>query len=782
MTGDDHRHAARLRMAGRARDKAAAPSQRRSRGEGHPGEDPEADVQNYAGTPQPDAIVPALDKDQLDALLEVGRDWDRVSVAPGAWRQALPLDPGLGQYPSEFLPARFTRLVPVSGRDGQLPPIETTRASEEPPTAAARIGQAVTRRLIGPPLDVSAIAMERMRKLVALPVLSADALSSVAYGPEAMLAVLVLAGLPGLAYSLPVGAAIVVLILAVGASYRQTIRAYPQGGGSYIVAGQNLGRFAGLGAAAGLLIDYVMTVAVSIASGVAAITSADPSLRPATTWIGVGVIAVLLAGNLRGVRQAGALFAAPTYAFIAAIAALVIAGLVHAAGRGLHPAPVPHLTAVEGVSVLLVLRAFASGATAMTGMEAISNAVPAFQPVEWRNARITLSWMVGLLVAMFIGVLAIARLAGVVPEASQTMLSQLAHVSFGDGPVYVFIQAATAAVLLMAANTSYNDFPRVLFLMARDRMAPRSFLQIGDRLTFRHGIMVLSVISAVLYFAFSGDTGRLLPLYAVGVFLSFTLSQAGMVVHWRRHRDQKHWRRSLVINATGAVLSGIVFVIAGVSKFTAGAWVAIVLIGLIVVTALRIRRYYHLAGQQLALRPREAAKAALPSTLAGPRVPTGGPGQGGSVWVATDGSAAEAAEDPGQISNLAIVPVIGLDRPAMRALAYAAALRQPVFALHISPTADEAQRFRGYWETWGNHLPLEVIVSPHRALVAPLLNYIWTLHQQRRDLTLTVVVPEIVTRHWWHRALHDHVASRLRRGLRNLPGVIVTSAPFHLAH
>ena len=575
---------------------------------------------------------------------EVGREWDRVSADLQVWRQPLPVDPALGEYPadSDFRPARFTRFVPVEGRDGQLPPIETTRASEAEPTAAARAGQAVRRLLFGPPLDVSAIAMERMRKLVALPVLSADALSSVAYGPEAMLTVLVLAGLAGLAYSLPVGAAIVVLMLAVGVSYRQTIRAYPQGGGSYIVASQNLGRVAGLTAAAGLLIDYVMTVAVSIASGVAAITSAYPSLQPATTWIGVGVIAVLLGGNLRGVRQAGALFAAPTYVFIAAIAALVIAGLVHAADRGSHPAPVPHLTAVEGVSVLLVLRAFSSGATAMTGIEAISNAVPAFKPVEWRNARTTLSWMVGLLITMFASVLLVAKLAGVAPESSQTMLSQLAHLYYGDGPVYVFIQAATALVLLLAANTSYNDFPRVMFLLARDRLAPRSFLHIGDRLTFRHGIMVLSVTSAVLYVAFSGNTGTLLPLYAVGVFLAFTLSQTGMVVHWRRHRDQPHWHRSLVFNATGAVVSGIVFVIAGITKFTAGAWVAIFLIGLIIVAALRVRRYYDLAGQQLALHPEEAGKAA---------------------------SDAETAEDPGQISNLMIVPVIALDRASMRALA-----------------------------------------------------------------------------------------------------------------
>jgi amino acid transporter len=352
-------------------------------------------------------------------------------------------------------------------------------------------------------------------------------------------------------------------------------------------------------AAAGLLIDYIMTVAVSIASGVAAITSAYPSMQPATVWIGVGVIVILLAGNLRGVRQAGAMVAVPTYAFIAAIAALVVAGLVHAAGRGFRPVPVRHLAIVQAVTLLLVLRAFASGATAMTGIEAISNAVPSFKPTEWRNARITLSWMTGLLIAMFAGVLVITRLAGIVPVASQTMLSQLAHLSFGAGPVYVYIQAATAAVLLMAANTSYNDFPRVLFLMARDRQAPRSFLRIGDRLTFRNGILLLSVTSAAIYLAFRGNTESLLPLYAVGVFLAFTLSQTGMIMHWRRHRDQPHWRRSLAFNATGAVLSGIVFVIEGITKFTAGAWVALVLIAAITVTALRTRRYYVRTGQQL---------------------------------------------------------------------------------------------------------------------------------------------------------------------------------------
>jgi amino acid transporter len=772
MSGDGQRGPGRGGATDRGRPGAGQARQHAG------GDSPPGDGQDRAGTPRPDALIPALDQGQLAALREVGREWDRVCADPQVWRQALPVDPSLGEHPeaSEVRPGLFTRFVPVAGRDGQLPPIQTTNVSETPLTPLGRAGQALKRLVVGPPLDASAIAAERMRKLVALPVLSADALSSVAYGPQAILAVLVLAGLPGLSYSLPVGAAIVVLMLAVGVSYRQTIRAYPQGGGSYIVASEELGRVPGLMAAAGLLIDYVMTVAVSIASGVAAITSAYPSMQPATVWIGVGVIVILLAGNLRGVRQAGSLFAVPTYAFIAAMAALVIAGLVHAAGHGFHPVPARHLAIVQAVTVLLVLRAFASGATAMTGIEAISNAVPSFKPAEWRNARITLSWMTGLLIGMFAGVLVITRLAGIVPVASQTMLSQLAHLSFGDGPAYVYIQAATAAVLLMAANTSYNDFPRVLFLMARDQQAPRSFLHIGDRLTFSEGILLLSVTSAAIYIAFRGNTESLLPLYAVGVFLAFTLSQTGMIMHWRRHRDQPHWRRSLAFNATGAVLSGIVFIIEGVTKFTAGAWVSLVLIAAIIATALHTRRYYIRTGRQLALSVEDAAAPApLPAKLA-PRPPSSRPARGPE-----GGAAAEGAEQPGQINALTIVPVEVMDRAGLQALAYAAALGQPAFALHISPTAEEADRFLGYWRAWGDHLPLEVIVSPHRAVVAPLVNYLWTLHEQRPDLILTAVVPELVDRHWWHRILYEPVAGRLQRALKSLPRVVVTSVPFHLA-
>jgi amino acid transporter len=590
---------------------------------------------------------------------------------------------------------------------------------------------------------------ERMRKLVALPVLSADALSSVAYGPEAMLTILVLAGGAGLGWSLPISAAIVFLMLAVGLSYRQTIRAYPHGGGSYIVATDNLGQIAGLVAAAGLITDYILTVTVSVASGLEAVTSAIPSLQPPIVPLGFGVIVVLMLGNLRGVRQAGALFAAPTYAFILAIGLMVVVGLIDAGGHGFHPLPRPALHATEGVSLLLVLRAFSSGSTAMTGIEAISNAVPVFKPVEWRNARTTLSWMIGLLIAMFVGIIALVVLDGVVPESSQTVLSQLAHRDFGSGPLYAYVQAATALVLLLAANTAYNDFPRVMFMLARDRLAPARYLRMGDRLAFNDGIVVLSLIAALIFFAFGGNTNSLIPLYAVGVFLAFTLSQAGMVAHWWRLRSAG-WRTSIWFNGVGCVLSAIVFLIAGITKFTAGAWVSIAIVVGVTAVALLIRRPFHGVTQAVDLRPEPTSHDV------------------------------EREETPGEVTHLIIVLIATLNRASMRALAYAASLGPPALALHMSPTEAEATRFRAYWSAWGDHLPLEIVSSPYRAVVAPTVAYIESVVAERPGLTLTVVVPELAVRHWWQRGLHEHTESRLRRALESLHGVVVTGVPFHL--
>jgi amino acid transporter len=706
-----------------------------------PNVQPEADA---GGPPAPDAVLPRLNSDQVHALREVGRQWPRPGPRGVA---SFLVDPSLRRRPAVSQPSHGSRLVHVqaAGRQGdELGATGTDGAGPEPGSVATRIRYA----LLGPPLRSSAIAQERMRKIVALPVLSADALSSVAYGPESMLAILVLAGGAGLGWTLPVSGAIAFLMLAVGLSYRQTIRAYPNGGGSYIVATDNLGLVPGLIAAAGLITDYILTVTVSISSGLDAVSSAIPSLHSAIVPLGLATIVILLTGNLRGVRQAGALFSAPTYAFILAIALLVIVGVVDAAGDGLRSLPRPPLHAPEGLGLLLVLRAFSSGSTAMTGIEAISNAVPVFKPVGWRNARTSLSWMVGLLIVMFAGIIALIELDGIVPQSHQTVLSQLAHRDFGHGPLYIYVQAATALVLLLAANTAYNDFPRVTFLLARDRLAPTWCLRMGDRLAFNNGIIVLSAAAAAVFVAFSGKTGALIPLYAVGVFVAFTLSQAGMVVHWWRTRGPR-WHTSIAFNSVGCVLSAIVFLIAAITKFAAGAWLALATIAGFTITALLIRRHLDRVADAVAL---------VPDVY-----------QEGERW-----------EVPSGISHLAIVPVATLNRATMRALAYAASLDQPVLALHISPTEAEGERFRRYWADWGNHLPLEVVESPYRAIVPPTIAYIESLHSQWPHVTLTVIVPELVVRHWWQRGLHENTAPRLRRALEPMPAIIVTSVPFHV--
>jgi amino acid transporter len=701
----------------------------------------------------PAADTHAPDDAELEVLRDLGRRWGGAIGDREKWERALPVDPALRHRAEEIGPRRLSRLVSVADAD----------ASE-----VEAIGLRLRRLILGPPLRSTAIAAERIRKLVALPVLSADALSSVAYGPQAMLAVLVLAGTAGLALSLPVGGAIGFLMLAVGISYRQTIRAYPHGGGSYIVATDNLGRVPGLVAAAGLMTDYILTVAVSVTAGVAAITSAIPSLSADVVPLGLGAIALLLAGNLRGVRQAGSLFALPTYAFMLAVFALVAVGLVQAGERGFAPTPHPALTATEGVGLMLALRAFSSGATAMTGIEAISNAVPVFKEPCWRNARTTLTWMVGLLVALFAGVVVLAHLDGVVPTADETVLSQLAHRSFGGGPLYAYTQAATAAVLLLAANTAFNDFPRVLSLMARDSSAPKMFLHKGDRLAFNNGIVALAVCAGAVLVAFGGKTNALIPLYAVGVFLAFALSQAGMVVHWRRHRDA-HWRKSMFINGVGAALSAIVFLIAGITKFTAGAWLAIVVVGAIVVVCLRIRRHYEVVRKAVALRP---GAGEFPRRLVEPA--------GGNGRLRRTESEGENEESPEQLRHLTVVALSALDLPGLRALAYAASLRHPLLALHVSTDEEQGRRFEDEWRAWGDHLPLELVPSPYRAIVAPTIDYIEALRRQRPDVTLTVIVPELVVRHWWQRSLHSQTAPRLRRALRPLPKIVITTVPFHL--
>jgi amino acid transporter len=721
----------------------------------------------------PGSTVTGLDEHELAVLRQVGGHWDRALGPRPAWLRALPIDPGLHRFPRSLPPRRSDRFAPVDFIEtGDPAEVVATSHAGAGISRSGRMASTCRRVLLGAPLNGSAVAHERMRKPVALAILSSDALSSVAYGPEAMLAVLALAGSGALGLSLEISVAIVVLMIAVGLSYRQLIRAYPHGGGSYIVAARNLGELPALIVAGALMTEYVLTVAVSISAGVAAIASAVPGLAHHAVPLGLAAIAILLTGNLRGVRQAGAIFSAPTYAFVLAMFALIAVGLVDASGRGFTPTPVVGLDPIEGITVLLVLRAFSSGATAMTGIEAISNAVPAFQPPSSRNARTVLALMVGLLVTMFAGLVVLMHLDGIVPRSGQTALSQLAHRSFGSGPLYVYVQAATALVLLLAANTSFNGFPRLLSIMARNGHAPRLFLRLGDRLAFSNGTIALAVAAAVLFVVFAGRTDALIPLYAVGVFVAFTFSQVGMVVHWWRLRDE-HWRKSMLLNGVGAALSAIVFVIAAVTKFSRGAWVALLLIALLALFAWRIRRHYDSVHRAVALYSLDERAPDHPI------VPMRRSAAHGNIPDLTP--RAEDDESPDQLQHLAVVPIVRLDLSSLRALAYAASLGQPVLAVHISPGDDEAARFKSYWAAWGDHLPLEVVDSPYRALVAPLACYIDALRTPRPDLTLTVVLPELIVKHRWQQLLHNGTARRLRRVLRRQPGVVITTIPLHLA-
>src|SRR5262245_20877637 len=510
---------------------------------------------------------PPPSEEQLEVLRQVGDHWAEALGGREQRPSALPVDPDLVQRsPPLAALSRFERIAEpefIHRRRGEL---MATRAAGRPLGRLGRLLYRGRRVALGPPLSSSSLMEERLRKPIALAILSSDALSSVAYGTEAMLAVLILAGSGVLWVSLRIGGAIVFLMIAVALSYRQTIKADPRGGGADIVASDNLGPVPALTAAAGLMTDYILTVAVSVTAGVAAVTSAFPGLTGARVEIGLAAIAVILVLNLRGVRQAGMVFAIPTYVFVVAILALVAYGLVRAAAHGFAVTDPPSVAATESLSVFLILRAFASGSSAMTGIEAISDGVPSFRPPEWRNARTTLTWMITLLATMFAGITVLTYLHGLVPEADNTILSQLAESEWGRGVLYAVVQASTALILVLAANTAFNDFPRLLFFLGRDRYVPRAFTRLGDRLAYTNGIMVLAGAAAVLLVAFDGQTGRLIALYAIGVFLSFTLSQTGMVVRWWRRREPG-WRRGLALIDVGGVLNAGVVVVCAATRF-----------------------------------------------------------------------------------------------------------------------------------------------------------------------------------------------------------------------
>jgi len=600
------------------------------------------------------------------------------------------------------------------------------------------------RFVVGAPMPLSLARHERLSKKVALAVFASDALSSTAYATEEILRVLVLAGSAALGLAIWVAVAIALLLIVVAISYQQTIRAYPNGGGSYIVARVNLGPTPGLVAAASLMIDYVLTVSVSVAAGVAAITSAFPALFPYRVTLGVACIALIAFGNLRGVRESGRIFAVPTYLFIFTFGALVLTGLIRYALGEVRPLTETVLHPATALSGFLVLRAFASGCTAMTGMEAISNGVPAFKEPEAHNAAVTSRWMAGILAVLFLGLTLLAQAYRVVPVEHETVVSMLGRALFGRGAFYYLIQAATALILILAANTSFAGFPRLASLLSQDRYAPRQFAKRGDRLVFSNGIVILGAFAALLVIAFRGDTHALIPLYAVGVFISFTLSQAGMVRHWHRERGPG-WRWRLLINGTGALLTGVVTLVIAVTKFTHGAWIVVLLVPILVLMFQTVNRHYALVADQLSLE-----------------------GYGG----------------PPPIRHTVLVPIGDVHRGVVAAVQYAKLLSPEAKAVYVETDPVATRALEEKWIKWGMGVPLVILTSPYRSVLTPLLEYIDHLQEEQGEVrrVVTVVLPEFIPHRWWQHLLHNQTALLIKGALLFRKDVIVTDVPYHLAH
>jgi amino acid transporter len=599
------------------------------------------------------------------------------------------------------------------------------------------------RLLLGRPIPSSLAHHERLSRVTGLAVLSSDALSSVAYATEEILRVLVIGGLAALSFSTPIGLLIAALLGLVVFSYRQTIHAYPGGGGAYIVSKDNLGENPALVAASALLIDYTLTVAVSIAAGVAAVTSAFPGLHVNRVELALGFLAVLAIGNLRGIRESGRIFAIPTYFFIVMMLGLMAAGAWRYLSGTIVPIvpvdPVPIGGAALGTFALL--RAFSNGCTAMTGVEAVSNGVPAFKPPEAKNAAQTLIAMAVLAITMFVGLTMLAHAYAVIPSESETVVSQIARGIFGGrGFLYFSVQIATMLILVLAANTAYADFPRLASIVARDAYLPRQFANQGDRLAFSNGIVVLSVFAAILLIAFKGDTHSLIPLYMIGVFISFTLSQAGMVLHWRRLREPG-WQTSAVVNGVGAIATGVVLVIVAVTKTLEGAWIILVLVPVLVGVFKATHRHYRHAAAQLSLKD----------------------------W-----------RGEGPQHSTVLVPISGVHRAALQAVGYARSLSGDVRAVFVDIDVAATDRVRADWEKWGGGTRLDVLPSPYRSLMEPLLEYIDQCQAANPRDYVTVILPEFVPARWWQHLLHNQTALLIKGALLFRARVVVTSVPFHL--
>ncbi|HEV8539808.1 MAG TPA: APC family permease [Nitrospiraceae bacterium] len=600
------------------------------------------------------------------------------------------------------------------------------------------------RLLLGLPLKTTQASHERLSKRLALAVFSSDALSSVAYATEEILLVLVMVGTVAVSWALPVSFTIVLLLAILTISYRQIIFEYPEGGGAYIVAKSNLGEWPGLTAAAALMIDYVLTVSVSVAAGVAAVTSAIPVLFPYRVELCILAILAVIIVNLRGVRESGKIFAAPTYLFIGAILVMLGTGLVQILMGRPATAAAPALAsgpAMEGVTLFLLLRAFSAGCTALTGVEVISNGVSAFKHPESKNAAATIAAMAVILGTLFLGITALATYFGVLPRADETVVSQIARLTFGEGPLYYLVQASTMLILILAANSSFAGFPRLASILARDRYMPHQMAILGDRLVFSNGVIILGVFSFSLIIMFNGDTHALIPLYAVGVFLSFTLSQAGMVKRWLTKRG-RHWRKKLAINGIGAVATGLATLIIASTKFLHGAWIVVALIPLIIFWFRSIHAHYVAVAEQITLT--------------------------------------RDHRPPPPRTNMVIVPIGGVNRAVIRAVDYARSHGRDVRAVLVDVDKEETARTQIQWAQWGCGVHLVVLPSPYRSVVGSLLDYIEAQLEKDPHCWVTVVIPEILPARWWQNILHNQRALLLKANLLFKERVILTDVPFHL--
>lgn len=601
------------------------------------------------------------------------------------------------------------------------------------------------RWLVGDPLKTAQASHERLTKTLALAIFSSNAISSVAYATEEILLVLILAGTAAVAWSIPVSLAILFLVLVLTISYRQIIFEYPQGGGAYIVARSNLGEMPALIAAAALMIDYVLTVAVSVAAGVAAITSAIPSLFLHREALGLIAILFIVIMNLRGVRESGKFFAFPTYFAIGALGLMVILGTAQSLFTAAVTPTLPTKSfngGIEELTLFLILRSFAAGCSAVTGMEVISNGVKAFRHPEAKNAAVTMIWMSAILAALFMGISWMAYHNGILAKEDETVVSQLARLTFGTGTIYYSVQVGTMLLLVLAANSAFAGFPHLSSILARDGFMPHQMATFGDRLVFSNGIIILGFFACLLLVIFQGDTHALIPLYAIGVFVSFTLSQAGMVKRWLVKKGV-HWRKKLAVNGIGAVTTGIATAIIATTKFLQGAWIVFLLVALLILMFRAIRSHYKAVSEQVAL--------------------------------------ARDARPPRPRRNIVVIPIGGVNRSVIRAVDYARSRGGEIRALLVDVDKEETALVEIQWAQWGSGIPLIVLPSPYRSILGSILGYIDEQRQKDPECWITVVIPEILPARWWQNILHNQRALMLKAALLFKERVVLTDVPFHLA-